>query len=112
MTLVVAVEALRRSEMSALFEGAEHGGVEISMFVTTWPTGRGPELHKHPYPEVLLVEAGEAVFTVDGEEQRIAADHIVVVAADTSHRFHNPGTSPLRVLSVQPSPVVVQTDLV
>ena len=111
MTLVVPLEALRRNEISALFEGAKHGDVEISMFVTSWPTGRGPVLHKHPYPEVFLVEAGEALFTVDGDETRVAADHIVVVPAETPHRFHNPDTPRLRLLSIQPSPVVVQTVL-
>ncbi len=111
MTLVVSVEALRRTQVSALFEGAKHGGVEISMFLTTWPTGRGPVLHKHPYPEVFLVEAGHALFTVDGDETSVDADHIVVVPADTPHRFHNLGPAQLRLLSVQPSPVVVQTDL-
>jgi mannose-6-phosphate isomerase-like protein (cupin superfamily) len=111
MTVVVAVEDLRRSEISALFEGALYGGVEISVFVTTWPSGRGPALHKHPYAEVFLIQEGEAVFTVGREEMRVGADHIVVVPADTPHRFNNADTAPLRLLSIQPSRTVRQTDL-
>jgi len=112
MTLVVAVETLRRSEVSALFEGAEHGGgVEISVFLTTWPSGRGPRLHQHPYPEVFLIQEGEALFSIDGEELMVAADHVVVVPADTPHRFENPFEAPLRLLSIQPSQRVQQTDL-
>src|SRR3712207_9595487 len=64
MTDVVPVEALRRSAVSSLFQGADHGGVAISVFVTTWPAGRGPVLHEHPYPEVFLVEAGEVMFKI------------------------------------------------
>ncbi len=109
MTIVVPVESLRRSEISALFEGADHGGVDISMFVTTWPTGRGPRLHEHPYAEVFLVQEGEALFEVDGRRCTVAADHIVVVPAQTPHRFENAGAAPLRLLSIQPSPRVVQT---
>jgi mannose-6-phosphate isomerase-like protein (cupin superfamily) len=111
MTRIVAVEELRRSEISALFEGAAHGGVEISVFVTTWPTGRGPVLHEHPYAEVFLVEEGEARFTVDGEDLTVGAGHFVVVDAETPHRFENPIAEPLRLLSIQPSPDVRQTDL-
>jgi mannose-6-phosphate isomerase-like protein (cupin superfamily) len=111
MTVVVAVQQLRRSEISALFEGAAHGGVEISIFVTTWPAGRGPRLHKHPYAEVFLIEEGQAAFVIDREQLTVAADHIVVVPANTPHRFENAGRSPLRLLSIQPSPNVIQTDL-
>jgi mannose-6-phosphate isomerase-like protein (cupin superfamily) len=111
MTLVVAVEQLRRSEISALFEGGAHGGVAISIFVTTWPAGGGPRLHKHPYAEVFLIDEGRAAFVVDREQLTVVAGHIVVVPADTPHRFENAGRSPLRVLSIQPSPNVIQTDL-
>ena len=111
MTLAVPVEELRRSEIAALFEGAGHGGVEISIFVTTWPPGRGPRLHKHPYAEVFLIEEGEAAFVIDRERVTVVANHIAVVAADTPHRFENAGSSPLRLLSIQPSPKVIQIDL-
>jgi mannose-6-phosphate isomerase-like protein (cupin superfamily) len=109
MTIVLPVEALRRNEMSALFEGADHGDVDISVFVTTWPAGRGPRLHEHPYAEVFLVQQGEALFEVDGRRSTVAADHFVVVPAATPHRFENAGTAPLRLLSIQPSPRVRQT---
>lgn len=112
MATVVSLESMRRSEVSALFEGASHGGAApISMFVTKWPPGGGPRLHKHPYAEVFLVQAGDALFAVDGQDTPVAAAHVVVVPAETPHRFTNAGPGELRVLSVQPSPVVVQTDL-
>ena len=46
---VIPIEELRRSAMSALFEGG--ADAPISFFVTEFPRGRGPDLHLHPYPD-------------------------------------------------------------
>ena len=110
--LVQRVEDLRRSPTACLFEGARHGGgVPVSMFVTDYPRGRGPDLHLHPYPEVFLVEAGEATFTVDEHAYVVAAGHVVVVPPETPHGFKNRADARLRVVSVHPNPEVVQTNL-
>jgi mannose-6-phosphate isomerase-like protein (cupin superfamily) len=109
---ITSVEELRRSPRSALFEGARHGdGVPISMFITQYQRGEGPDQHLHPYAEVFLVEAGVAEFRVDDERVEVPTGHTVVVPADTPHGFKNPGDELLRVLSVHPSPHVMQTDL-
>jgi mannose-6-phosphate isomerase-like protein (cupin superfamily) len=106
---VIPMEELRRSAMSALFEGGDDA--PISTFVTDFPRGRGPDLHVHPYPEVLLVETGTAIFTVGDESFTVTGDHVVVVPAQTPHNFKGAGDDTLRVVSVQPSPTVIQTDL-
>jgi mannose-6-phosphate isomerase-like protein (cupin superfamily) len=103
------MDAIRRSAMSALFQGGQDA--PISIFVTEFPRGRGPDLHLHPYPEVFLVEAGTAAFTVGDDSFTVAAEHVVVVPAQTPHTFKGAGDDTLRVVSVQPSPTVVQTDL-
>jgi mannose-6-phosphate isomerase-like protein (cupin superfamily) len=81
------------------------------MFVTTYPRGEGPSLHLHPYPEVFLVEAGTARFTVGEDEMLVAAGNVVTVAAQTPHGFKNAGEGRLEVVSIHPSPAVQQTDL-
>lgn len=112
MARVLDLESMRSSETACLFEGAKHGdGMAGSMFVTTPPPGRGPDLHVHPYAEVFLVELGEATFTVGDEEIVTAAGQVVVVPPETPHRFENTGSATLRVVSFHPSPEVVQTDL-
>lgn len=108
---VQPLEELRRSETAVLFQGAAAGDVPVSMFVTEYPRGRGPDLHLHPYPEVFLVEEGTATFTAGDEQRAVAAGHFVVVPAQTPHGFKNHGEERLRVVSVHPSPEVVQTDL-
>jgi len=106
---VVAIEELRRSPRAALFEGGNQA--DVSIFVTTYAKGEGPDQHLHPYPEVFVVEAGVATFRVDGEEYEVGAGHIVVVPPETPHGFKNREESTLHVLGIHPSPAVVQTDL-
>jgi mannose-6-phosphate isomerase-like protein (cupin superfamily) len=109
MATVIPIEDLRRSQTAALFEGREHS--PISIFVTQYQRGQGPNLHLHPYPEVFVVETGTAVFTVGEEELTVTGGHIVVVPGQMPHGLKNPGDDTLRVVSVHASPTVQQTDL-
>ena len=108
MAEVISIEQLRRSPTAALFEG---GDVPVSIFVTAYRRGQGPDLHVHPYAEVFVVHAGTATFTAGDEQLTVAAGHIVVVPADTPHGFKGAGDDTLRVVSVHPSGAVRQTDL-
>ena len=109
MATVIPLEQLRRSPTAALFEGRDE--VPVSIFVTRYERGQGPDLHLHPYPEVFVVETGTALFTAGDDELTAGAGHVVVVPAETPHGFKNPGDEVLRVVSVHPSPTVRQTDL-
>src|SRR4051812_26872534 len=109
MATVTPIEDLRRSPRAALFEGREQIGVSI--FVTEYDRGQGPDLHFHPYAEAFVVEAGTALFTAGDEQLTVASGHIVVVPAETPHGFKGAGDDKLRVVSVHPSPTVQQTDL-
>ena len=109
MPTVIAVEDIRRSPRSALFEGGDE--IPTSMFITRYTRDQGPDLHLHPYPELFLVQEGTATFTVGDERLTVEAGHLVVVPAETPHGFKNPADELLRVVSVHPSPQVRQTDL-
>jgi quercetin dioxygenase-like cupin family protein len=109
MATVTPIEDLRRSATAALFEGGDD--VPVSIFVTEYERGQGPDLHLHPYPEAFVVETGTAIFTAGDEELTVAGGHVVVVPAETPHGFKCAGDDRLRVVSVHPSPTVVQTDL-
>ena len=109
MPTIVPIEELRRSPTAALFEGGDD--VPVSVFVTAYPRGRGPDLHVHPYPELFVVQAGTGTFTVGDEQVTVEAGHIVVVPADTPHGFKGAADDTLHVVSVHPSPAVQQTDL-
>jgi quercetin dioxygenase-like cupin family protein len=109
MATVIPIDELRRSPTAALFEGGDD--VAASIFVTAYERGQGPDLHVHPYPEVFVVQTGAAKFTAGDEELVVAAGHIVVVPGQTPHAFKGHGDDTLRVVSVHPSPAVVQTNL-
>jgi quercetin dioxygenase-like cupin family protein len=109
MPTVIPLEDLRRSPTAALFEG--RGEAPVSIFVTEYERGQGPNLHLHPYPEVFVVQTGTAAFSVDGEELVVPGGHVVVVPAQTPHGFKGAGEDKLRVVSVHPSGTVEQTDI-
>ena len=109
MARVISVEDVRYTPSVALFEG--HDQTPVSIYVTEFERGDGTPLHLHPYPEVFLVERNAARFTAGDEELTVPAGHVVIVPAETPHGFKNRGDETLRVLSVHPSPRVVQTDL-
>src|SRR5215211_1485824 len=109
MASVTPIETLRRSATAALFEGRDEA--PVSIFVTEYQRGHGPDLHFHPYPEVFVVETGTAEFTAGDEKLEVSGGNIVVVPAETTHGFKCTGDDTLRVVSVHPSPTVQQTDL-
>jgi quercetin dioxygenase-like cupin family protein len=109
MATVTTIEALRRSPTAALFQGGDDA--PVSIFVTEYARGQGPDLHLHPYPEVFVVETGTAMFTAGDEQLEVAGGNIVVVPAETPHGFKGAGDDTLRVVSVHPSGTVQQTNL-
>ena len=109
MPTVIPFEEIRRSPSAALFEGGEEA--DVSVFITRYDHGRGPDLHYHPYAEVFVVEAGTATFTVGDDRLEVGGGHVVVVPPETVHGFKNTGEDELRVLGIHPSPEVRQTDL-
>jgi mannose-6-phosphate isomerase-like protein (cupin superfamily) len=91
-----------------------HGGAQgapFSMYIVEAPPGRGPKLHIHPYVEVAIVQEGHARITVGDEERNVTAGDIVVIPANTPHRFVNSGEAMLRQIDVHASPHFIQTDL-
>ena len=79
--------------------------------MTEFERGEGTPLHLHPYPEVFLVERNAAVFTAGDQEFTVTEGHYVLVPANTPHRYVGASDEPVRVVSVQPSGKVEQTNL-
>ena len=109
MATVTPIEELRLSATAALFQGRDD--IPVSIFVTEYERGQGPDLHTHPYAEVFVVETGTAVFTAGEEKIEVAGGNVVVVPAETVHGFKCAGDDRLRVVSVHPSPTVKQKNL-
>jgi quercetin dioxygenase-like cupin family protein len=84
------------------FEGVTFGA-GLSFFVGNLEPGKGPGLHKHPYPETCLVIAGQAAMSVDGKEVIASAGDIVVIAPETPHRFTAVGEGRLDMVCIHAS---------
>jgi mannose-6-phosphate isomerase-like protein (cupin superfamily) len=100
---IVGLEALPRGDSSYELVGADHGGVDLSLILVDSPPGGGPSLHRHPYPEVFIVQEGEATFVAGDTERVVRAGEIVIVPAGVPHGFTNTGDGPLRQIDIHAS---------
>ncbi len=103
----VQLDDLPHSAEAHRFVGADHGAPVSMIFVHAEP-GSEPTLpHAHPYPEVWIVEEGEATFDF-GDRRLVAGEgQIVIGPAHVKHRFSNTGSSRLRLISVHAADNIV-----
>ena len=106
----ISLEQLPFVGMSHHFVGESHGA-PFSAYIVNAKPGQGPPLHKHPYVEVAFTLEGSATITVGDEQREVKAGGIVVIPANTPHRFVNSGDTPLRQIDVHASPKFIQTNL-
>ena len=92
------------------FEGAAYGSM-VSFFLVNNKPGEGPGLHRHPYSETWIVRSGKARITADGEDIEAGPGDIVVVSAETPHKFKNIGDERLDIICIHASPEMIQEDL-
>jgi quercetin dioxygenase-like cupin family protein len=99
---VIEVDQLPRGEHSERFDGHAHGA-QVSFFLSHNQPGTGPELHRHPYEEIFIVQEGTVQFTLGEETIEATAGQIVVVPPRTPHKFVA-RSEPHRQLSIHPAP--------
>jgi len=105
----INLEQLTFVGMSYEFVG-ETQGAPFSAYIVKAKPGQGPPLHKHPYIEVAFTLEGCATITVGDEQREVKAGGIVVIPADTLHRFINSGDTTLRQIDIHASPRFIQTN--
>ena len=107
---------LRRGELrpspggTITFQGEGYGS-GVSFFLVDNQPGAGPDLHKHPYSETWVVRSGTVRFTAEGEELEAGPGDIVVVGAETPHKFKNVGTGRLEIVCIHSSSRMIQVEL-
>jgi mannose-6-phosphate isomerase-like protein (cupin superfamily) len=82
------------------FEGYLYNDASVSFFLSATPPGRGPRLHKHPYEEIFVMQAGTLTFTVGDEVVEVSGDRIVIVPAGVPHKFINSGREAARHVDI------------
>jgi mannose-6-phosphate isomerase-like protein (cupin superfamily) len=100
MGAVINRDDLPRDGSSFDFEGYLHDHVNVSMIFVEMPPGHGPDLHRHPYAEVFIVQEGTVTFTVGDDTVEASGGQIVIGPAGVPHKFVNSGTGPLRQIDI------------
>ena len=97
--------------MSHEFHG-ENQGAPFSAYIVKAKHGQGPPLHVHPYVEVAFVLGGIAMITVGKETREVKAGGIVVIPANTPHRFVNSGDAVLRQIDIHARPTIYSDEFI
>jgi mannose-6-phosphate isomerase-like protein (cupin superfamily) len=100
---VIRQEALPFSVIARELVGRDHD-VGVCLIFVDAPPGGGPRLHRHPYEEIFIIEAGSGRFTLGEEQLEASEGEIVIVPANVPHAFVNTGDGPLRQLDIHVSP--------
>jgi len=58
MAQAISNDELPNNESVYTFEGYQYGDVAVSFFLPDRAPGKGPDLHKHPYDVVFMVQEG------------------------------------------------------
>lgn len=98
--LVVPFEELAPTPHSHELVGADHADVPFSVILVHSQPGVGPKVHRHPYSEVFIVEAGEATFRVGNDTIVVPAGNVVVGPPGVPHGFTNTGREELRLVAI------------
>ena len=85
------------------FEGIAQGS-DVSFFVVDAAPGDGPALHRHPYSETFVVQAGQVRFQVGERALDAAAGAVLVVPAGAAHGFLSLGPENLRMVAIHAAP--------
>lgn len=104
MPLIMSFDDLAHTEHAHEFVGAEHGDVPFSMIIVNAPPGAGPQVHRHPYAEVFVVQSGEATFRLGDDTMIVRGGQVVVGPANVLHGFTNTGTGQLRLIAIHAAP--------
>jgi len=82
------------------FVGSQYQDVEISFIWVDMPPGGLVRLHKHPYTEIFIIQEGTATFTVGSTTLEAHEGQIIIVPADTPHKFMNLGDNQLKQIDI------------
>jgi mannose-6-phosphate isomerase-like protein (cupin superfamily) len=82
------------------FEGLRYQDTQASFIWVDMSPGGSVRLHKHPYKEIFIIQEGVATFTVGSVELEAHAGQIIIVPADTPHKFVNNGDQQLRQVDI------------
>src|SRR5438309_6688269 len=97
---VVNKDELQNSGSTSEFEGYLYGDTEVSFILVDMQPGEGVRLHQHPYQEIFIIQEGTATYMVGTTTLEARAGQIIIVPADTPHKFVNSSEGKLRQVDI------------
>ena len=97
---VVNKDELQNSGNTSEFEGYLYGDTEVAFILVDMQPGEGVRLHTHPYQEIFILQEGAATYRVGTTTLEARARQIIIVTADTPHKFVNSGEGKLRQVDI------------
>ena len=98
---VIPLDDLEHTRHAHEVEGqALDPDVDFSVILVHSAPGVGPKVHRHPYPEVFVVESGQATFRLGDEAVVVDGGHVVVAPSGVAHGFTNTGDGELRLTAI------------
>ncbi|MFB6611237.1 cupin domain-containing protein [Agromyces sp. NPDC056379] len=83
-------------------------GSDVSLILTySSKVGSGPRLHLHPYSETFVIRHGRALFTVGDEQLEAVGGQVLVVPAQTPHKFVIIGPEAMISTHIHASPTFI-----
>ena len=82
------------------FEGVHHQETEVSFIWVDMQPGGRIRLHKHPYKEIFIIQEGVATFTVGSATLEAHAGQVIIVPAETPHKFENRSDRDLKQVDI------------
>jgi mannose-6-phosphate isomerase-like protein (cupin superfamily) len=100
-------EALPHDGNTYEFEGLQYQDTDVSFIWVDMRPGGRVRLHQHPYQEIFIIQEGRVTFTVGSATLEAHAGEIVLVPADTPHKFINSGDQQLKQVDIHVSKQII-----
>lgn len=97
---IVPIADLDPGSFSAELQGRDHGRPGVSLILVEAAPGDGPELHSHPYAEIIIVQEGEVTFSDGRRSREVGPGNVVIIPPGEPHAFRNTGDGPLRQVDI------------
>ena len=81
---------------------ASRGATEVAVWRGVTDPGAGTPPHRHDREEVIVVLAGSAKLTIEGEAFSLGPGDVAIAPPDVLHQLINDGSEPLDALAAMP----------
>lgn len=80
--------------------GSPNGLQNLSVWRSCMAPGAATPPHRHDCEEVVLIQSGQGVLYLDGQEHRFGPDSTLIVPRNLPHQILNCGDGPMELIGI------------